>query len=344
MKKQTLLALPCFLSCLALNADHHDSSDGLQNNNQEAFKSTYERIEMQEITPNAGPVVKGGVDAYVEADYILWHVNEGGLAYQLEDSHLVAPPFQTSSGFKVGLGLDFSYDGWDLASTYTWLHSHASRNIELGYLVEGTTRVDWKLHFNNIDLELGRNFFVSPKLTLRPHFGLKGTWQTQSFDVRSVELEYLRGFRTGNVNDTLSGYSQNYWGLGIRTGLDASWMVARCFNVFGQWAFSTVWGQFTNNGFLSGVTTDTSGAFIENIVSNSGFSKGRIHQLNGVLEMQLGLCYDYWFSDDDYRFRVSAAWENQLWFNQNHLYQSGITSLKGDLSLQGLTLNFRFDF
>lgn len=340
MKKQTLQALRyisllCVLSCIALNADDYDSSSDAQNGEKKPFKSTYERIEMQEITPNAGPVVKGGVDAYVEADYILWHVNEGGLAYDLDGSHALAPRFKTSSGFKVGLGLDFSYDGWDMGAIYTWLHSHASRTTSL--------RTDWKLHFNVVDLELGRNFFVSPKLTLRPHFGLKGTWQTQKFNQLIVGPSYWKSQPTW-IDKTLSSRFQDYWGLGIRTGLDASWMVTRCFNVFGKWAFSTVWGQFTNNGSFSGVTTDASGAFINNIVSYRGYPKARAHQLNGVLEMQLGVCYDYWFSDDDYRLRVSAAWENQLWLNQNHLDQFGIASLKGDLSLQGLTLNFRFDF
>lgn len=146
MKKQTLLALPCVLSCLALNADDYNSSSAVQSGDKQPFKSTYERIEMTEITPNAGPIVQGGVDAYVQADYILWHASEGGLSFAakggdntrgmaeisnnvLSQGSVIAPDFKTSSGFKVGLGLDFHYDGWDLGATYTWLHTHANRTV-----------------------------------------------------------------------------------------------------------------------------------------------------------------------------------------------------------------------
>jgi hypothetical protein len=61
--------------------------------------------------------------------------------------------------------------------------------------------------------------------------------------------------------------------------------------------------------------------------------------------MELGLRYDYWFSDDDYRFRIAASWENQLWLHQNHFIKAlDAADVLGNLSLQGFTLNVRFDF
>lgn len=360
------IALPCVLSCMALNAD--DYSSDTETGGKEPFKSTYERIEMKEITPNAGTAVQGGVDAYVQADYILWHVSEAGLAYANRSSGLnvdgrkilgkvMTPNFKTNSGFKVGLGLDFNYDGWDLGATYTWLHSHASSSIQssaanytdlatLGTL--GAASGDWRLHFNNIDLELGRNFFVSPKLALRPHFGLKGTWQTQKFlatvnssvnrsSSRGIPLEVGSAVNRG-IND------QYYWGLGVRTGLDTSWMITRSFSFFGDWAFSTLWGQFTSSAkeFQDAIYS-VGGTSANNVLLSD--LRNRTHQLNGVLELQLGFRYDYWFCEDDYRFRVQAGWENQLWFNQNQLLLlNNINQVNTDLSFQGFTLNFRLDF
>lgn len=366
------IALPCVLSCMALNAD--DYSSDTQTGGKEPFKSTYERIEMKEITPNAGTAVQGGVDAYVEADYILWHVNEAGLAYANRSSGLnvdgskifgkvMTPNFKTNSGFKVGLGLDFNYDGWDLGATYTWLHSHASSSIQnsaanyTGLVTLGTLGAasgDWRLHFNNIDLELGRNFFVSPKLALRPHFGLKGTWQTQKFlttinSSQAIPIYDSESETTSYVNTqqiTRGTNQQYYWGLGVRTGLDTSWMITRCFSFFGDWAFSALWGQFTAS--QKGVVNQDYDPGTANIIGYNVLVDNlynRTHQLNGVLELQLGFRYDYWFCEDDYRFRVQAGWENQLWFNQNQLLLlNNINQVNTDLSFQGFTLNFRLDF
>lgn len=80
------------------------------------------------ITPDAGPIVKGGVDMYAELDYIYSYVDEGGLAYAQRSvpeaglsnasntapipRPVVRPSFTFSSRFKAGLGVDTDYDGW----------------------------------------------------------------------------------------------------------------------------------------------------------------------------------------------------------------------------------------
>jgi hypothetical protein len=111
-------------------------------------------------------------------------------------------------GFKVGIGLNLNHDGWDLYAQYTWLHAkkHSSslslkapagteaingilpldRLPELA--VEGggiigygnrafakSASASWAHHLNVIDLELGRNFYLSQYLTMRPYIGFKGT-------------------------------------------------------------------------------------------------------------------------------------------------------------------------
>jgi len=398
MKERTLqvlryIALPCVLSCVALNADNYDNSSAQngQGGDQKHFKETYDMIKAKEITPNAGPAVQGGLDVYLLADYILWHASEGGLAYvdnggvrtsgsaatsnnTLTQGQVLAPHFKMSSGFKVGLGLDFDYDGWDLGATYTWLRTHASssyaapatgsnRTLNGGNFVVATTGTsdvedfynvptvsgsgDWRLHFNNIDLELGRNYFISPKLTLRPHFGLKGTWQTQHYNVTYNQTGSAWNITTVNTSTPSATNAsevytmtseQHYWGLGIRTGVDTSWMFTRNWSIFGDWAFSTLWGQFKGTrADVSNVTSSAGAALLTNYTPFNIHS--RTHQLNAVLELELGFRYDYWFSDDEYRFRIEAGWENQLWFNQNQFYGKA-----GHLSLQGFTLNVRFDF
>lgn len=310
-----------------------------------------------------------------------------------------------SSGFKVAGGLDLDYDGWDTLAQFTWLHVNSSNHHDscsctsspvsdaanhytilqgnfateaagvpltsrnLFNNIANTVSGNWKLHFNVIDWELGRSFYISPKLVLRPHMGLKGTWQKQrynvTYNVKGSAID-IGGASTSNSNNypgitpsyAASDYSypstteaytiaqvQRYWGIGTRFGLDTSWMITKCFSIFGEVAASTVFGYFkdtrqdTSN--VTNATTNT--ALITNYDAVSAVA--RRHQVNGVLETQIGLRYDYMFCDDEYRFRIQAGWENQLWFNQNHFIGNALVAGQGqDLGFQGFTLNVRFDF
>jgi hypothetical protein len=401
MKERTLqilryLVVPCIFGSLTLSADEYGDSSGTSSSQDKGyFVSTYDRVKGKELTPEAGVVVSGGVDVYVQADYILWHASEGGLAYiwnggsvpiltvatsnnVLSQGNEKSPHFKMSSGFKAGLGLDFHYDGWDMGLNYTWLRPHASSSFSaapvgshnISLCVGDTTLVpagkntveiletitpregfsSWKLHFNVLDLELGRAFFVSPKLVLRPHFGLKGTWDTQRYNIAYVSANANQATIVGTTVtlssstavETYTVYQkQYYWGLGARTGVNSSWMVSRNFSFFGNWALTALWGQFKNTRYdISDVTGTT---VVTNYMPVN--LRARTHQINPVLEMELGLRYDYWFSDDDYRFRIAASWENQLWLHQNHFVKAlDASDVSGNLSLQGFTLNVRFDF
>jgi hypothetical protein len=393
MKKKNLiaiLAIPCLLGAFSLRADDSMDSDMSQDQKvqpSENFMSTYDRVKTMEITPKAGPVVSGGVDAYFEVDYIYWHASATGLAYgesglreikvtdtaatlstfsntSLAQGKAYLPKFKTSSGFKVGAGLDFDYDGWDLGLTYTWLHSNVQESARvmpapnLGTVNAGngvnklsydlaenvaaktTGRRGFYLHFNALDLELGRSFFISSKLVLRPHMGLKGSWQrlktplTYTMDNNLVDVD---AETTLAVNETYRVRpSEYYWGLGTRFGVDTSWYVSKCFSFFGELSSSIMWNQVKlNSSSHSDVVNASTGA---SVVSNAQTSHVRVrtHRNNLVLESQIGMRYDYMFSDDEYRFRLQAGWEQQLWLSQ---------FVEADnLSLQGLTLMMRIDF
>lgn len=378
----------------AYQADQTSDSSDMMTSSEDKnyFVSTYQKVKGKEITPNASPEVAGGVNMFVEADYILWYATEGGLEYvlsglpsvgstalsdnDLPKGSLQRPNFKLSSGFKVGVGLDFDYDGWDMELVYTWLHTHAKHsfgpaptgNTNVG-LFKGNASVlaagvadssteseltptngsaDWRLHFNVFDLELGRNYFISPRLNLRPYFGLKGTWQEQDFNISYIST----GITTfiGPTSTIYLGATEvyqpkqalHYWGFGPRTGVDLSWLVTRNFAFFGDWAITTLWGQAKNSRVDTSNVTSSAGLPL--LTNHTALNSGEIqHQLNLVIETGIGFRYDYWFCHDKYRIRAAASWEHQIWFNQNQFFRVA-GNLFGDLTLQGLTLNFRFDF
>ncbi|PCI95150.1 hypothetical protein COB11_02925 [Candidatus Aerophobetes bacterium] len=343
------------------------------------FNDTYDQIKGTTITPNAGPVVSGGVDLFVSADFIYWYttidpssvsskVNSRVQSTDGSDSDTgggnVKGPNSMDPGFKVAIGLDLKYDGWDTVIEYTWLHAKDTKTFRGGntfienfhfhntYNVFSDHNVDsgknnWTMRFNVIDWELGRNFFVSPKLTLRPHFGLKGAWHTNRLHLHLDDVNFFTD--NGEVGTSVDNFyvrdKQSSWGLGIRSGLDTSWMFSRNWSLIGNFAITPMWSAFKTElrsretdvvDVRTGQVTDISGELFEN-----ESIKDIQHMINMVFEFQLGFRWDYYFSDNDYRVRLQAAWEQQSWENHNQMYSyDGYDSL----TMQGLTIKLRFDF
>ena len=199
-----------------------------------------------------------------------------------------------------------------------------------------------------MDLELGRNFFLSRNLTLRPHIGLKTAWINQKFnreysatDVEVSDPSSLTpSYFTGAVS---KNQSQESWGMGIRFGLDPVWHISRKWGIYGNVALSALYQYYKTTeaievtGFeqpIDGTVTTAADYTFRNTKKNN-------HTLTPVLELGLGLAYMTWFYDQAYMLELRAGWEEQVWFNTNQLQDA---SSRGNLTLQGFTLKAGFHF
>lgn len=326
-----------------------------------------------EILPNAGPCVACGADLFITADFLYWMVREDHLGYvystgQQADGapakgHVFHPNFKMKPGFKVGLGMNFDHDGWDIFAEYTWIRA---RNITGSAVPTATTvifddfwlagvgadvitsaSVEWDLHsFNVIDLELGRNFYVSRYLMLRPHFGLKGTWQKQNYNVTINETSggvivptVPAGLYTSNMSQR-----QKFWGIGIRAGLDTAWHFSRSFSLVGEVALSGLYGQFEDNRFGTSFNTTTGTFFVSPTTLGTINTDNNFHTIKPVIEWMLGLRWEMYTCDNEYHFAFEAGWEEQYWADQNQFFSFRSEGEGGDLNFQGLTVKVRFDF
>lgn len=350
--------------CTVAYADHQPKTTP-PNTEQGAFTRGMPR----EVTPAAGPRIAHGANIFITADFIFWKAAQDGLNYATSgivnnvgtlltkrgDVH--SPDFGFDPGFKVGLGVNLPYDGWDVYAQYTWLHSNSNgdrvqnsdgniqQNVLLGSLDDqisslGTitsARSSWDLHFNVIDIELGRSYYLSRNLVLRPFAGLKWTWQDQDWRARyAANSVTANGSSPANSGEVKMNQDQDLWGVGVRTGLNTSWYFSESWSLFVNGAFSAVWTDYD---------VDRSDTFQP--VNQTATSIVRTHEsayyVRSVAEFQLGITGEWWFSDNNYHFAVSAAYEQQVWLNYgNFIYL--IDKSGGDLSLHGLTVNFRFDF
>ncbi len=270
-------------------------------------------------------------------------------------------------GFRLGLGGIFSHDGWDLYADYTWYLTDGDGNKHqpvssqddatlTGYTLADTwlmpvrlgsatftvpttntllnsIKANWGLKFDAVDLELGRNFFISKFLTLRPHLGLKSAWMEQHYSLLSSRA-------MPNAPDQAIIFNmhqkQNYWGIGVRAGLNTAWHFCKSLSIFGDGAVSELYSHFHVHR-KDNVTVGVGAPFSPVNMSE------KFRTLQPIIELTLGLRWETWCSQEKYHISLQAGWENQVWFNQNRYITMG-DDHSGDLTMQGLTLKGRFGF
>ncbi|MCB1107874.1 MAG: hypothetical protein KDK76_07250 [Chlamydiia bacterium] len=359
-----LLSVPLF--------GHMNGQDKMEQSRQPKLEeqSTFVRGAVRNVTPAAGPRVADGVNLTLSADFLWWKARQDGLAYATSgilsnvgnaltsrgEQHF--PDFGWDPGFKFGFGVALPWDNWDFMMEYTWLYSHhntdrvrdingnIAQSLLIGSLTRNTTeltsitsaRSSWDLHFNTIDLELGRNFYVSQYLTLRPFGGLKWTWQDQNWSATyNADSVSVNGSATTTGGGVRMVQDHFVWGVGVRTGLDTQWYFTNDWSIFINTALSAMWNDYSVDRRDRFQPSDQS------IQTTTVRTKSSPYQLHGVTEFQLGIMGEWWFYNNDFHLAVSAAYEQQVWINYGAMIYL-IDREGGDLSLHGLTLKFRFDF
>jgi hypothetical protein len=334
-----------------------------------------------EITPSGRPRIKDGAWNLTGSIFV-WESHADGLAVgysnlnstdgnpvQLNDATVQNLKFKWDFGFKVGLGYTFGHDGWGFEALWTHFHNHAHKHVDAddstvltpfftAFNIEDNhpatltvTSIDahWKLKMDYVDLDLGREFWVSRWLNLKPFLGLRvGSWK-QHYDI-----DQTGGNVTASLeNDEIHMHS-DFKAIGPHSGL----------NTF--WSFGCGWGFYGNLGLslLYGRMDSTYREDLESTTAPFGSTdtadfddRFRISRL--ATDLALGLQYERVAGDQqNYYFAVSLGWENHSFLNFNNFYrlqliptatedQAGlyvVQRMYGDLTMQGWTLSARFDF
>jgi len=233
-----------FLLEVVLHAESNTQIKGLENEANHLQKRHMNGNEIGRLTPCAGPRVKNGVDVYLFADFIYWTAKLDTLTYaktgggslpnigETKKGTILSVDWSWDPGFKTGIGWNFCHGCWDMNLQYTWLYTNAggskasstllpSYDIFPSEIISNSILLNrayarFDLHYQVGDLELGRSYYVSRTLKLRPFIGVKGTWQKQDYalyydSIPITQLNDLFNFR--------AKFNQAIWGLGMRGGL-----------------------------------------------------------------------------------------------------------------------------
>lgn len=360
MHKQFLLTSILAVSMAGLFADQPNSGQG--KNGQKP------QMQQREITPQAEPVVKRWADPFITAEFIWWRASQAGLGYafsgvapaaagaapvvEASTGRVKTPKFKYEPGFKVGFGVKSCHDGWDIYARYTWLQEHnvssklnftdADSLVQSNFTFpEGNNgdvtvfpteaQANWRFNFNVLDLELGRNFYVSRYVTLRPFTGLKFAWFRNRLNLENEAITAtapaIAGIAAGG--NIYSDMKQHMFGVGIRAGINSVWYMAKHWGIYGDFAATALWSDYKIK------RVDTTQTALANVDSFN--VKYKEKTITPVIELGLGLRYDTTFHNDDFMFMLQAGWEEQIYMDQLHFFDAH-DRVNENLTVQGLTI------
>jgi hypothetical protein len=297
--------------------------------------------------------VEGGCNLFLFGDYLYWIAQEDSLYYAQAgvgsgssefDGHLKKVEPQWDSGLRIGAGVNFPKEGYDLLFTWTWFSTDASSKKEGSLLslwahpdAPSTTtshfaKGKWDLDIQLFDLEWGRSSWFGGNFSLRPFFGVRALFLQQN----------LKNFYAYDTIPTVIGKmhsASDFQGGGMRAGADVRFAFTHGFSLYGLASGSLLYGRFDADFRLT--------------EAQLAIGSGKDHFNKGIssLQLALGLAWDTHFASDRLHIEFHVGWEQNGWFSinqMNHFMQqmgSGVYFQENsNLSLQGLVVGGRFDF
>ena len=327
-------------------------------------------------TANARPT-KDNNNWYITVDVLYWKAGVGGTEFAYSDNNPTPSypvkgrtkeiDFSWDWGARVGLGYNFCHDGWDLYAEYTYFSNGSSSSTSGGCnsivmplrggictagdaanaqtFFASRAKSQFDFDFDSIDLNLGRNYFLSKYLSMRPFFGAKTAW---------IDLEQVTRYCGGSGNVVFCGLpinalgpntvkineSSDFWGIGPEVGFNGKWHLAKGFSFFADGLGALLYGYFDVDHKEK----------LSNIGSRRIKLSGNTHKMVPTAQIFAGVSYDIFFDCDRQHFGFRVGYDGQYWWRANQMLKiDDAAPLKyerwsEDVSMHGLTVDFRWDF
>jgi hypothetical protein len=369
--KRTLFSL-LSLAFLSLEAAYLD----------EAMRCSTPYIGRQKAPPKQS-------ELFFTVDLLVWDAREEGLEYAYKNTgsltnqelRSLEPSSKFEPAFRIGIGGYLPYDSWTLEAAYTlyqtrrhssstfdfntlgspgpgnvavWTYPSAFSNNNTGARFESATSV-WKLHASFLDLALGRPCLIGSSFTLTPSFGVRSAWIHQRYNT-----DYSNGnlilFGAGNQVTVLSSELDmmcNSNNVGLLFGAGFKWLLGNNLDLFSDLSGSLLASHFDVNRH----ETDLFENLTSVLETQSVRLKSAYWSFRPQAGLTLGVRYSYPFLSGSQLmcFRVSAAYEAQMWWKQNQLLRyldvqnstssgANVVPSQGDLMFHGVDIEAGFDF
>jgi hypothetical protein len=273
--------------------------------------------------------------------------------------------FDWSWGFKVAAGYNFEHDLWDTRLEYSYFRNSgdncvgpvsAPSAVQSQYLEDfytltqdsvsdyldldlvGVNAAEARAHiknsYDNLYLELGRAFFVSKCLSIRPSIGVEAAWITLKSRVKftggkqfiSNMIETVGGF---DCNTLSSMTRSKFTGVGPRAAMNTKWHLCEGFSIYGNANAALLFSYMQHSSQTTYSAKPNNQA---NLVSN-------FHALSPTAKFELGIMYDKYIMCDTQHFGISLGYENQYYWDIAY-----VANQTRSLGLYGVTLKLQWDF
>ncbi len=314
-------------------------------------------VEEQEpvITPSARECPKRSC-LFTTVDFLYWRPWQDDMVYallQLPESNgtgnikIAELDYEWSPGFRLGLGYNLPYDGWDIGLAWTWYQTSASSHLSstdpsivpvlltppVGSLREVTKKASshWSLHFNVLDFQIGRHFFESKRFSLRPAVGLKTAWIHEKWKTSYGDL-----FEDDFIKATKSVFLciVKDWSIGPEVGINGKWHVGGQWSILGDVGGAILYHYYDLKSEKSDF--DLMGE------AQGGAVKRNIQPIQPMVQLALGLGWGKCFGKQ--ALELSAAYEFQYWWNESQFVNFSNLQPHGSLALSGLSVSMKIDF
>lgn len=216
---------------------------------------------------------------------------------------------------------------------------------------------------NQMDLEVGRNFYLNRFLSVRPYGGVRGHLSHLNFRSKRTfegsDASFQVGY--GKWNDH---FKQQFWGVGPLVGVESSWKLGKNLAIFGMGGFSFLYGPFDNRTHYKTFTLSPDRTEVYQRTCHK-VHHDRIWSLQQVIDLALGIRIENTWAEQSHqealRMMLDVGWEAHIYpsyadFNQTVGFSGtfgGSSSISspntylpsnGKLTLSGLIVRGRFEF
>lgn len=335
--KKTALILTC--SSIAAFAGLSDRVEKLEQEMKEVGATTTMDTFGANFAPGAPSV--DGRGFFIAGELLYWHAKVGGTdyAYSLSSAAtfnaLIFPvngstkenDFSWHLGAKAALGYNLPHNNWDLLLRYTYFESNdidssakyfpsairMMRTFANFAIFSERAKSHFDIDYNNLDLEMGRWTYMSPKIAVRPHIGVKAAWidlqQKITYGLPEIGLD-LFSHADFKVKD-----NSDFRGLGPRIGIDSNWHLGYGFSIKADASFSLLYGHYKARH-----KEDTpDGLIVAQISSLDIKMKSKAHGFSPFLNTILGLQWERYINDNKQHLSFSGGYEVQYYWRQNQI-------------------------
>ena len=197
---------------------------------------------------------------------------------------------------------------------------------------------NWKMHLDQLDLNISRPFYQGTHLTVAPISGLRALWIHQS-----LNLDLRPGIPRRDSPPSTSKNHSHSWALGPKFGLNSSWLFCRGLRLDGIIGSSLLYTRYTS---ISNHSFENPSGIAPTLFSTKGQN---IDALRTTLDLGLGMGYSSYLFRNKFFFDLAVRYDFNQYFSQNMMRNfvsqlHGQNNEIGDLFLHGLTIDFRIDF